>query len=260
MTITQIRATSFMLVLLICSGLQFMMPSRPFTRDRWKFTLSNLLVVAFNNILLSFVPLIPYSAALMVHEKFGLFNLIRLPFLVELMVCLLLLDLIIYFQHRLFHHVNILWRFHAMHHIDPMLDASSGLRFHPFEILISNLIKIFAIIIFGIAPLSVLVFEIVLNLLAMFNHSNIGLPESLEKKLSKVLITPSLHTIHHSIDPYESRSNYGFSVPWWDMVFKSFKESASLSQNQIHIGIKNMPDKTFQLFPKMLIYPFIKNS
>jgi sterol desaturase/sphingolipid hydroxylase (fatty acid hydroxylase superfamily) len=147
-----------------------------------------------------------------------------------------------------------------MHHIDPMLDVTSGLRFHPIEIIISNFIKVGAIFMIGINPAAVIIFEVSLNGLSMFNHSNIKINNKLEKVLNKVLITPALHTIHHSKILEETNSNFGFSVPWWDKLFHTFNSTGMYLQNEIRIGTVPMPDIKYQLFPGMLIQPFLKNK
>jgi len=256
-----IRSSTFVGMLLVLSLLQFKIPSRPFTPKRFHFTISNLALVLFNNVFLALIPLVPYQAALISQSStYGLFNQLSLPLWGNLIAGLLLLDLLIYFQHRLFHRIPFLWRLHSMHHIDPMLDTSSGLRFHPLEILISNFIKVGAVLLLGIAPLTVAVFEILLNALAMFNHSNIAIPDKLEHRINKILITPALHTIHHSKRLKETNSNYGFSVPWWDKLFHTFIAEGKHSQENIHIGTLPMPDQKYQLFPGMLIQPFLRKS
>lgn len=258
--ITLIRSISFILVLSVFTALQWVVPSRKFSKDRWKYMISNLALVGFNNILLGFLPLIPYQMAIILDEgTTGLFNSLNFPYFLEIIISLVILDMVIYFQHRLFHKVDFLWKLHSMHHIDPMLDTTSGLRFHPLEIAISNFIKVGTIFIFGISPLAVVIFEIALNLLAMFNHSNLRINKKLESKLNKVLITPALHTIHHSKIFEETNSNYGFSVPWWDKLFGTFKAHGKYPQEKINIGTVPMPSKKLQLFPGMLIQPGVRH-
>ncbi|MDA3845186.1 MAG: sterol desaturase family protein [Vallitaleaceae bacterium] len=212
--ISIIRGILFVGFLVLFGIIQWMRPSRKPEKGRWKFMLSNLVLVLINNIAIMFMPLIPYGMATIgADNNLGLFNIIALPSVIEIISAIILLDVIIYFQHRLFHKVNWLWRLHRMHHTDSLLDTTTGLRFHPLEILISNFIKVFSILVLGVSPMAVILFEIILNTLAMFNHSNIKIPDSLEKIMSKVLITPALHTIHHSIIKKETQSNFGFSVP-----------------------------------------------
>lgn len=257
--IALIRGGFFVGVLVVFFSLQWLIPSRKFEKDRWQFMTSNVLLVGFNNLILGFLPLIPYTMAEWTfNENIGLLNQINLPNGIAIIMGILLLDLVIYFQHRLFHQVGFLWRLHSMHHIDPMLDTTSGLRFHPLEILISNFIKIGTVIVFGISPLGVVIFEVALNGFSMFNHSNLRLPQKFENILSKVIITPAKHTIHHSKILRETNSNYGFSITWWDRLFGTFTEKGVYPQEEIRIGIINGPKRQYQLFPWMLIQPFIK--
>ena len=191
-------------------------------------------------------------------KSIGLLHLISLPSWIEVVIGVLLLDMLIYWQHRIFHQSDFLWRFHRMHHMDPLLDVSSGLRFHPIEIIISNFIKVIAVLLLGINVSTVIIFEIALNGFAMFNHSNLGLSATLEKFLSPLVITPAKHNIHHSIIRNETNSNYGFSVPWWDMIFASYKKSGTKTMAEMTIGIPGDYDQQLVEFPKMLIVPFIK--
>jgi len=257
--ISIIRGSAFFGALIIFSLLQLIIPSRPFPKDRWQFMLSNLVLVGGNTLLIALLPLIPYQMAVVGEiEGYGLLNSLSLPLGLDVVIGLLIMDITIYFQHRLFHQNNLLWRFHSMHHIDPMLDTTSGLRFHPIEMVISILIKVSIIFVIGVSPVTVIGFELALNLFAMFNHSNIKIHPNLEKILNKLLITPALHTIHHSKIYKETNSNYGFSVPWWDMLFKTFIPHGKYSQENINIGIPSMPEEKYQLFPWMLIQPFLK--
>ncbi len=267
---TIVRSVFFVGGFLLFGLLQFVIPSRTFEKERWQYMASNIVLVLCNNIMLILLPLIPYQTAIIAQEKgIGIFHwmetfawgyqLEKTGIAISILVIqILILDLVIYFQHRLFHHVPFLWRFHAMHHIDPMLDTTSGLRFHPIEIIISNFIKVAVILMVGINPLSVLIFEVALNFLAMFNHSNLSIPEKLEQKISKIVITPALHTIHHAKNWEMTNSNFGFSVPWWDKFFGTFLSNGIEPQENIEIGIVPMPKKKWIVFPGMLLYPFKK--
>lgn len=256
---TLIRSGSFIAMLSLCLIGQWIRPSRPFHNRRWQFMASNLGIVFFNNIVIGFLPMIPYQMSVIVlDQSYGLLNMFQGPLTLKIIIGVLMMDVIIYFQHRIFHKVDWLWRLHSMHHIDPMLDVTSGLRFHPLEIVISNFIKVGAILLLGIHPFAIIIFEIDLNLLAMFNHSNIRIGKEVEVIINKVLITPALHTIHHSKILKETNSNYGFSVPWWDKLFGTFTAHGKYEQADIKIGTVPMPDRSMQLFPGMLIQPFIK--
>ncbi|KHT48382.1 sterol desaturase [Alteromonas macleodii] len=153
----------------------------------------------------------------------------------------LLLDMLIYWQHRLFHTVPMLWRFHKMHHADSHVDTTTGLRFHPVEIAMSLGIKAAAVLILGVPAIAIVIFEVALNGFALFNHANIRLPQKWDDRIGLVLITQRLHRIHHSQAKNESNSNYGFSVSWWDRLFNSFTPRAAFSDETLPIGQKDVP-------------------
>ena len=153
----------------------------------------------------------------------------------------LLLDMLIYWQHRLFHTVPMLWRFHKMHHADSHVDTTTGLRFHPVEIAMSLGIKAAAVVMLGVPSIAIVIFEVALNGFALFNHANIRLPQKWDDRIGLVLITQRLHRIHHSQAKNESNSNYGFSVSWWDRLFNSFTPRAAFSDETLPIGQKDVP-------------------
>jgi len=194
------------------------------------------------------------------EQQWGLLNQLSLPDWLTLLVSLLLLDILIYWQHRLFHKVPLLWRLHQVHHADCHIDSSSALRFHPIEILISLVIKGVAVVIMGIPALAVILFELLLSSFAIFNHANIRLPEKGERLLRHVIVTQVLHRIHHSQIISESNCNFGFSVIWWDRLFGSYAATASKSDEQIDIGLSQYPDaqQNAHLWG-LLIMPFKKN-
>jgi len=247
-------------VLLIGFGtLQYFKPARAFTAGRSKRLFSSFIIVMLNNGLLLLLPIIPIKTAIYAEDKgLGLMNLISIPVVVELIVCLLIMDLIIYWQHRLFHTNNVLWRLHRMHHMEPLLEVVSGFRFHPFEIIVSNFIKVGVILVIGVSPFSILVFEVWLSSLAMFNHANILLPAGMERFLRNIVFTPLKHNVHHSIILKEMSSNFGFSVPWWDMLFGSYKTEGQRSLDEIVIGVPGGASDKELNFPGMLLAPFKK--
>ena len=169
----------------------------------------------------------------------------------------LLLDMLIYWQHRLFHTVPMLWRFHKMHHADSHVDTTTGLRFHPVEIAMSLGIKAAAVVILGVPAIAIVIFEVALNGFALFNHANIRLPQKWDDRIGLVLITQRLHRIHHSQAKSESNSNYGFSVSWWDRLFNSFTPRAAFSDETLPIGQKDVPAKRENASIKaLLLQPF----
>ncbi len=192
------------------------------------------------------------------NNGIGLFNMALFKELwsysIEVMVSLVFLDLAIYGQHWLFHRVDILWKLHRVHHSDVDLDATSALRFHPIEILISLLIKVLLILIFGFSIESILIFEIILNFVSMFNHSNLYIPKKIEKILRVFLVTPQMHIIHHSTERFESDSNYGFNLSLWDRLFKTYTPAFKSSGKIGNHRFRKIKD---QSFVELLKQPFI---
>ena len=193
--------------------------------------------------------------------QWGLFNMIDLPAWLTIIVSLLVLDMLIYWQHRLFHKVPLLWRLHKVHHADPHVDSSTALRFHPIEIVISIGIKAIAVFLLGVPAIAVILFEVLLNGFAIFNHANIRLPKTVEAMTRHLLMTQILHRIHHSQVMRETNSNYGFSVIWWDKLFGSYADSASKADTEIEIGLIEYSHKQQNAHLwGLLVMPFKKNG
>lgn len=176
------------------------------------------------------------------QHALGLFNHLHLRLSIAFIATLVLLDAAVYFQHRLMHHWPALWRLHRVHHSDRFLDASSALRFHPAEILLSALYKGAFIVLLGAPPVAVLCFEALLNASAMFSHSNLALTPRVDRTLRTVLVTPAMHWIHHSIRPLESRRNFGFCLCWWDRLFGSYQEAPQDGYGAMHMGIEHLEE------------------
>lgn len=188
-------------------------------------------------------------------QGLGLFNLLGLPATLAGIAGFLLLDLAIYAQHVVFHHVPWLWRLHRMHHADTELDVTSGFRFHPVEIVLSVLIKGVVIVLLGIPPGAVLAFEIVLNGSSLFNHANVRLPASLERVLRWLVVTPGMHRVHHSVVMRETNSNYGFNLPWWDRLFGTYRPEAAVGEAAMMIGLDQFRDPAEQRLDRLLTQP-----
>jgi sterol desaturase/sphingolipid hydroxylase (fatty acid hydroxylase superfamily) len=188
-------------------------------------------------------------------KHLGLFNVLGLPGSVGFLVSLVVLDLAIYFQHRLFHHVPILWRLHRMHHADLDIDVTTGARFHPIEILLSLGIKFLVVVALGAPPLAVFVFEVALNATSMFNHSNVRIATSWERMLRCIVVTPDMHRVHHSILSRETNSNYGFNFPWWDRLFRTYRPQPEAGHDKMTIGIHEFRDPRELQLPRMLVQP-----
>ena len=187
----------------------------------------------------------------------GVLHHIAIPGWLSVVLAVLWLDLVIYWQHRLFHRIPLLWQLHKVHHADSHVDTSTGLRFHPLEIGLSLLVKSAAVLLLGAPAVAVLIFEVALNGFALFNHSNIRLPQALDDKLGMLIITQRLHRIHHSQHGRETNSNYGFSVSWWDRLFNSFTWRAGQTDEQLDIGLKAYPATAANSrFVRLLMMPF----
>lgn len=192
-------------------------------------------------------------------HHFGALNLVVAPYWLRFTIAFVALDLTIYWQHRLMHRWHPLWRLHRVHHSDLALDASSGVRFHPGEILLSMGIKIGAVLLLGAPALAVLTFEIVLNGFALFTHANLALPAGLERVLRWVFVTPDMHRIHHSIVRIERDTNFGFHVSWWDRLFRSYTAQPAQPQLSMTLGLENFRDAAAQWLPALLIQPVRKD-
>jgi sterol desaturase/sphingolipid hydroxylase (fatty acid hydroxylase superfamily) len=185
----------------------------------------------------------------------GLLNMVALPGWLAIVLALVILDLVIWAQHVAFHKLPVLWRLHRMHHADPHLDATSGLRFHPVEVLLSMVLKIGVVIAIGAPPVAVLLFEVILNGASIFNHANIRLPRGVERPLRWLLVTPEMHRIHHSDKRVEADSNYGFSVPWWDRLFGTYRAEPGPGHR---FGIGAHGSTRDQWLDRLLVQPFRK--
>ena len=258
-----IRLSMFLGIFMCMALLEARYPARKAVLDRKTRWVGNLSMVALG-VLISRVLLPATLVGVSVwaqQEDFGLFNvmlgyaqsgssLIGISDDVEssgvvfagiVTLSVILLDMIIYWQHRLFHTVPLLWRFHKMHHADSHVDTTTGLRFHPVEIAISLGVKAAAVALLGIPAVAIVIFEVALNGFALFNHANIRLSQKWDDRVGRVLITQRLHRIHHSQAKAESNSNYGFSVSWWDRLFNSFTPRAQYSDETLPIGQKDVP-------------------
>jgi sterol desaturase/sphingolipid hydroxylase (fatty acid hydroxylase superfamily) len=165
------------------------------------------------------------------------------------------LDLLIYFQHVLFHAVPALWRLHRMHHADLEFDVTTGVRFHPVEVLISMVIKLGAVAALGASALGVLAFEVLLNATSMFNHGNVCLPQHLDGALRWVVVTPEMHRVHHSTEQRETNSNFGFNLPWWDRLFGTYRAEPEAGHEGMTIGVPEFREKSELRLDRMLLQP-----
>jgi len=239
MSETFIRLSVFLGALILFSGLEFIFPKKhrnlPRTK-RWLTHIGFTIIDSFAVRLLG--PFIALSVAVWANSKnIGLFNITELPAWIELLLAFILLDFAIYLQHIATHKIPILWRLHKVHHTDRDLDASSALRFHPIEIMLSMIYKCALVFLIGPAVVAVLVFEICLNASAIFNHANLALPLWLDKPLRLFIVTPDMHRIHHSVHPDETDRNFGFNFSIWDKVFRTYKAQPKDGHDKMVIGL-----------------------
>ncbi|MEE4188932.1 MAG: sterol desaturase family protein, partial [Roseobacter sp.] len=177
----------------------------------------------------------------------GLFNEIDLPFRLEVLAVVLILDFAIWLQHLITHKVPILWRLHRVHHADVDMDVTTAIRFHPVEIALSMLLKIGLVYALGPAAIAVVIFEIVLNGTAMFNHSNLALPQWLDRLVRQVFVTPDMHRVHHSVHREEHDSNYGFSLSLWDRLFGTYIAQPAAGHEAMEVGLQWQDDRPSKL-------------
>ena len=252
-----IRLTAFLGVFAAMALWEIASPRR--RRDfprviRWTNNLA--LVVIDTAILRLTFPILAVGLAVLADERgWGLFNNLDVPVWLALLVSMLLLDLAIYLQHVMFHSIPALWRLHRMHHADLDFDATTGLRFHPVEILISMAIKLAIVTALGPPAVAVLLFEVILNATALFNHANINLPTSVDRWLRWIIVTPDMHRVHHSVDPRETNSNYGFNLPWWDRLLGTYVAQPAKGHTDMDIGIEQFRTRRDLWIDRMLIQP-----
>jgi sterol desaturase/sphingolipid hydroxylase (fatty acid hydroxylase superfamily) len=216
-------------------------------------------VVFINTISLRLIlPVLAIDIAITAQQNgWGLLNNYHLPYWLSVVIGVLILDLIIYLQHVMFHTVPMLWGFHMMHHADLDFDVTTGLRFHPVEIWMSMGIKIAAVAVFGTSALSVLIFEIILNATAMFNHGNVWLPLNIDRILRLFVITPDMHRVHHSVTIRETNSNFGFNFPWWDRLMGTYRAQPAAGHEGMTIGLSQFRDEKRLTLQWMLAMPFV---
>jgi len=223
---------------------------------RWP---SNMSIVALNTLLVRLVfPMTAVGLALIEEQHdWGLLNKMSVPYWATIMASVILLDLTLYFQHVLFHAVPLLWRVHRMHHADIFFDVTTGVRFHPAEILLSMCIKLIVVAALGPPAIAVLVFEVLLNATSMFNHGNIRIHETLDRYLRWIIVTPDMHRVHHSVLVQETNSNFGFNLPWWDRLFRTYHPQPICGHDRMTIGIEQFRDPRELRLNRMLLQPFL---
>ena len=256
-----IRLGVFFGVLATMMLLELAAPRRALSVSRLRRWGSNLGIVFLNSALLRL--LLPVTAAgfavIAAQRDWGIFNnTVGVPAWSAVIASVVVLDFAIYLQHVMFHAVPVLWRLHRMHHADLDFDVTTGARFHPIEIVLSMFIKFAVIALIGAPAAAVVIFEVVLNATAMFNHGNVRLPLGLDRALRALIVTPDMHRVHHSVEDHEANSNFGFNLSFWDRLFGTYKDQPDAGHDTMTIGIRGYrgPQLVTDL-PGMLILPFL---
>ncbi len=234
-------------------------PRRALTVSKGLRWAANLGIVALDTVLLRLLfPLAAAGvAAFCTANGWGLLNHFHVPFMIAVPLAVIALDFVIWLQHVMVHAVPALWRVHRVHHADPDYDVTTGVRFHPIEIILSILIKFATIVVLGPPVLAVVIFEMLLNATSMFNHGNIRLPVELDRVLRWFVVTPDMHRVHHSVEDDEANSNFGFNLPWWDRLFGTYRDQPRAGHTGMTIGIHGHADpREVARLPGMLLLPF----
>ena len=251
-----LRGGIFLSLLLVFALLELVLPRRrpaPVRLRRWS---GNLVLILLGTVLVRI--LIPVGIVEMVSGDIpmGPLGWLELPPLASGLLALLALDYAIYWQHRLFHSVPWLWRLHRLHHTDTDYDVTTGVRFHPFEIVLSTLIKIGIVIAIGAPAFAIVIFEITLSATSLFNHSNLSIPVRLERILRMLIVTPDMHRVHHSVAADEMNRNFGFNFPWWDRAHRTYVAQPARGHLDMTIGLEDFRQRTELRLDRLLTQPF----
>ena len=257
-----IRLGAFFGILTVMGLWELLSPRRKLTTPKGVRWLNNLGIVFFNSLVLRLVfPVVAVGAAAAAQQQgWGILNHVELPVVLEVVLAVVIMDGVIYLQHVMVHAVPLFWRLHRMHHADLDYDVTTGARFHPLEIILSMGIKLATVVLLGPAPVAVLIFEVLLNGTAMFNHGNVRLNAKLDKVLRLFVVTPDMHRVHHSTIPSEANTNFGFNLPWWDRIFMTYRAQPEAGHEGMTIGISQFRDKRELWLDKLLLQPFRTDS
>ncbi len=255
-----IRLGFFFGVFLLMALLELVIPRRKLTQSKPGRWVNNIALVVVNTLVLRvlFPTASLGAAAFALENQWGIFSQLEIPGWMAVLSAVVILDGVIYLQHVMFHAVPVLWRLHRVHHADMDFDVTTGSRFHTIEILLSMVIKVAAIALLGPPLAAVVIFEVLLNATAMFNHSNVRLPLALDRVVRLLIVTPDMHRVHHSRHPHETNSNFGFNLSLWDRLLGTYRAQPEDGHDDMIIGIDTFRDsaKTIQLH-WLLLMPFV---
>jgi len=255
-----IRLGFFLGIFAIMALWELVTPRRALTVSKGVRWANNLGLVFFNSFILRLLfPAAAVGIAVLAQQQgWGLLNYFSVPMWLAVVGSVVVMDLFIWLQHVMVHAIPVLWRLHRVHHADLDYDVTTGARFHTLEIILSMLIKFAVILLLGPPVVAVVIFEVVLSTTAMFNHGNVRIPTGFDRWLRWIVVTPDMHRVHHSIEDDETNSNFGFSLPWWDRLFGTYRDQPRAGHEGMTIGIHKFRDtKTCSWLPGMLALPFI---
>mgnify|MGYP001105884193 CR=1 FL=1 len=256
-----IRLGGFVLLIGLLSWLQWQFPFRG-DPNQLRRSMTNLSLSLINTLIMRFVfPLLAVAWSVEIYQQnVGMFAWLQWPLWASIPLAILMFDLAIYVQHRWMHTIPVLWRVHRVHHIDREMDFTTGIRFHPLEIMLSMAVKLLLITLLGPHPLAVLIFEVLLSLFALWTHTNVALPKTLDRMVRWVLVTPSMHRIHHSSWQPETDANYGFHLSWWDRLFRSYRDQPRADEQTMPLGLDEYATERDQRLMALLLNPFRSTS
>jgi sterol desaturase/sphingolipid hydroxylase (fatty acid hydroxylase superfamily) len=253
-----VRLGFFLGVFAVMAVWELVVPRRPLRASKGSRWFANLGIMVLGTVMVRIIfPTAAVGMALVAAERgWGLLNNFDLAPAIAIIASVLILDLFIYLQHVMLHAVPGLWRLHMVHHADVDFDCTTGLRFHPLEIVLSMLIKFAAVTVLGPPAVAVIIFEVVLNATAIFNHGNVRLPAAVDGALRWIVVTPDMHRVHHSVKPFETNSNFGFNLPWWDRLLRTYKDQPEDGHELMTIGLSPFLDGSRQGLLGLLALPF----
>jgi sterol desaturase/sphingolipid hydroxylase (fatty acid hydroxylase superfamily) len=254
-----IRLSFFFGIFAIVAASEQLAPRRIPTVSRAIRWSNNLGLVFLNSLVLRLLfPVAAAGVAAVAHQRgWGLLNNYEVAFSVATVLSVIAMDCALYLQHVMFHAIPVLWRLHRLHHADPDYDVTTGARFHTLEIILSMLIKFAVIALLGPPVVAVVIFEVLLNATAMFNHGNITLPRQADRLLRLLVVTPDMHRVHHSVEDDESNSNFGFNLPWWDRLFGTYRDQPRMGHQGMTTGLRAFREPgQVSWLPGMLMLPF----
>ncbi len=256
-----IRLSSFIGLYALLTLWEISSPKRKLEHARRLRWVSNFGLIIISSILIRFIfPTAAVGISLLVEQNhWGLLYYFELPYIIHFIAAFVLMDLSLYFQHVMFHALPLFWRFHRVHHTDLDFDITTGLRFHPFEMVISILIKFMTITALGVPVLAVVIFEIILNAASMFSHSNIKIHSAIEQMTRWFIVTPDMHRIHHSVSENETNSNFGFFISVWDRLFGTYTKEPKEGHTGMQIGLNNFREPKWQDIRWLIYLPFVSN-